>query len=132
MKKLSLNDKIVIALLLHGHCQGGFCVDSSEIQLKDGYKVSDFEHYSEIDNEFSLTVGITEEADCNISYQVKIESLMASINFFGKNINVHAKTELDLANKIAHAIELQCKLADIAFPMAKSLTYVFMSQSVVA
>lgn len=122
MKTLSLNDKIVLALLLHGHCQGGFRDHgNSEQPLRDGYKVSDFEtRKGDI---------VSVEGD-NISYSVNTDDLCAVVNFFGKHITIYAlKHELDLANKIADCIEANCHLVGIECPKAERLQYVFMSQS---
>lgn len=118
MKTLSLNDKIVLALLIYGPCQGGFeNRGQGERPLLDGYKVSDFE--------FRKGDIVTFEGD-NINISVNKDDLSAVINFYGKHITVYAfKHQLDLANKIVMCIEAQCHLADIECPKQERLTYIF-------
>jgi len=118
MKTLALNDKIVLALLHFGACQGGFeNRGQGERPLLDGYKVSDFEkHKGDI---------VTFEGD-NISISVNKDDLSAVVNFYGKHITIYAlKHQLDLANKIVMCIEAQCHLAGIECPKQERLTYIF-------
>lgn len=119
MKPLNLNDKIVIALLVHGHCQGGFTgPDCSEQILKDGWRIKDFETRK--------SNGIVDMKGDNISYTVDSFNLSCVLNFYGKIINLYAlKHELDLANKIADTIKVQCELAGIEYPNEVNLSYVF-------
>lgn len=119
MKPLNLNDKIVIALLVHGHRQGGFSNRENGDQiLKDGWRIKDFETRK--------SNGIVDMKGDNISYTVDSFNLSCVLNFYGKIINLYAlKHELDLANKIANTIEVQCGLAGIEYPNEVNLSYVF-------
>jgi len=119
MKPLELNDKIVIALLIFGHCQGGFSNrDNGEQLLKDGWRIKDFETHK--------SNGIVEMKGDNISYTVDSFNLSCVLNFYGKKLNIYAlKHELDLANKIADTIRVQCELAGIEYPNEVNLSYVF-------
>jgi hypothetical protein len=122
MNPLNLNDKIVIALLVHGHCQAGFSNrDNGSRLLKDGWRIQDFvTHKSD---------GVVEMKGDNISYTVDSFNLSCVLNFYGKKINIYAlKHELDLANKIADTIKIQCELADIEYPNETNLSYVFDTQ----
>lgn len=109
MTTLTLNDQIVLALLVCGHCQGGFNNrDQASQELQDGLVVGDFETYSK-DNS-KLTV----KGD-NLSYCVDIFNLSAKINFYGKTIEIFAlKHELDLANRIYQTFETQMSLFNVA------------------
>jgi hypothetical protein len=118
MKQLALNDKIVLALLHFGACQGGFeNRGQGSIPLLDGYTVSDFE--------FLKGDIVTFEGD-NITISVNKDDLSAVVNFYGKHITIYAlKYQLDLANKIVMCIEAQCHLAGIECPKQERLTYIF-------
>jgi hypothetical protein len=100
MKNLTLNDKIVLAILIAGHCQGGFeNREQGEISLIDGYKMSDFVQWSK--DERKLIV----RGD-NISYSVDRDELKSTLNIFGNVKEIYAlKHELNLANKIAETFE---------------------------